>query len=457
MKFKLLLSIAAIQILLIFTQSFSYLTQDQAIELATGEIGTMASYSNSDLWTLETQVTGAYPIYIDGINEISYYECKASTNGIDAGYVLINVNEKDLPIVESAVEGKALTEIYTEVLGHNNFKVMRYDAIRSTAVGLNSNDNILASRGFQEASSTQEIFGIKKIASGHISSAISLVQQFRGIVQERSGYPFYPQELMQECYSAALSENEAGSLGKISAYRATTSELKNNFTCGWHTPKWTQYVYESNWDQCAVGCGPIAWAVAFAYWHQFKDKRNLFASLDLNSYCNEQGVFNFYIRNVIEDVRIRINTSCINDEGFTWPADMDRAVYTAQHYGYEATCSKIMGSEYSKFDRINSEISNDKPVILLINKDGIALFGNHYVVIEACYKSQEKYLWKWHNRDVKYYINLCWGNNYDRKWICTHDWGIWQNKVYSSFSAYLFELSGSGGIPVSLEKSFSNK
>ena len=70
----------------------------------------MASFDTTDLWDMNAIVDTLFPIYLQGVVGVSYYECKITNNGQDAGFVLVNANGTDIPIVQSAMVGKTLTE-----------------------------------------------------------------------------------------------------------------------------------------------------------------------------------------------------------------------------------------------------------------------------------------------------------------------------------------------------------
>ena len=67
------------------------------------------------------------------------------------------------------------------------------------------------------------------------------------------------------------------------------NDSKNNFkkkVISYSTPRWKQYEF----DDYPAGCGTVAWAILYGYWHQFKGKNKIFDDLDLNigTYVSEK-------------------------------------------------------------------------------------------------------------------------------------------------------------------------
>ncbi|MFC1476686.1 hypothetical protein ACFL5S_01840, partial [Fibrobacterota bacterium] len=139
------------------------------------------------------------------------------------------------------------------------------------------------------------------------------------------------------------------------------------------------------------------------------------------------------------------------NQSYTLPWYMPDGIAYARNQGYTpSTCYDDQGSEYSKFDNVHKFISSDKPCILLTWYEGY-----HYVVIEAACKSQEKYLWKWHDRNVKYLVNFGFGPtatnparlNGGRAWIYVRDWGADQHFVWHSWRTFLISVVSPAGPP----------
>jgi len=223
------------------------------------------------------------------------------------------------------------------------------------------------------------------------------------------------------------------------SYREIKEELTRTFPTEWHTPKWNQPQMISGHP---VGCGATAWAIVYAYWKAFKGKNNLFEGYDVYNKSSVNNSNDEQIKTVMGKIAYYTETDYGNlggQYGFTQPMNMCNGIKYAQEIGgyKNSTCERIRGTEFNKFDQIKQYIGNDKPVILLIDKDGEGI-PNHYVVIEAAVKIQKKPLWRWYDRDVKYLVNYGWGDT--RKWIYVREVGDDTHEVYTAASAYLIDV-----------------
>ena len=86
------------------------LTKERAVELAQEEVREIASGGRTYVWNASSAVTDAFPVYLDGIEGVSYYECKVVTDGKESGYVLVNVNGSDVTVTEASEEGPSAFE-----------------------------------------------------------------------------------------------------------------------------------------------------------------------------------------------------------------------------------------------------------------------------------------------------------------------------------------------------------
>ena len=111
------------------------LTKERAVELAQEEVREIASGGRTYVWNASSAVTDAFPVYLDGIEGVSYYECKVVTDGKESGYVLVNVNGSDVTVTEASEEGTTLNEYYEEATGRSReeLAVYRYGFTASAA------------------------------------------------------------------------------------------------------------------------------------------------------------------------------------------------------------------------------------------------------------------------------------------------------------------------------------
>ncbi|MBN1482924.1 hypothetical protein EH223_13400 [candidate division KSB1 bacterium] len=428
-----------------------------AILIAQQEVLSSADISENDKWTTESKVVEAFPIHIDGIEGISYYECKVMTNDQDAGYVLVNINMTDLLIPESVTEGITLTESYRKRIGHEDFIIFRYDWFSNVAVHhpdnlSKSSSKILASTGFDDIVTHSQP---QKLTS-YIGGSQDNFKTFRDSVKSRECFPIYTSNEIKEYYSFLKSEQQIEKLNRheigwvknawAGKYREIKASLRNTFPCGWHTPQWHQFKKGNGYN---IGCGNTAWAIVYAYWKAFKGKDRLFNGYDVMNNCSPSNTYDRPISDCMKwcakycmtyDFVWKVGSYKGEKNGFTKPSEMSRGIEYAKKLGYNGTsCRRYQGDEINKFNEVKKYLDADKPVILLIHSSGKGV-ADHYVVIEEAVKKQKQVIrgGRWRNRDVKYLVNN--GDGRTRKWIYVMEVGRNTHENYSAFSAYLINV-----------------
>lgn len=433
-------------------------------------------------WTDQSKIVRAYPIYLPGIEEPSYYEFKVKTGGEDSGYILVNVNKTDILVPEFSTEGLTLTETYEKGLGTQNFKVFRYGWLNSAAQSKDDPKAFLASIGFAghggqlvkyATSELEERSMVSYSSAGEMpSSAKELEQsqqlepyhlQFEQAVSQEGVFPAYRSRNLQEYYQK-LEESQASATtmsettsSRLAATRrmeasADSSSVRNRlcyrFATDWHTPGWNQPErYMSALDaNCPVGCGNTAWAIVYGYWKQFKGKARLFRT-DLSPFTQsgEPEAVMWRISEMTETMFGKFGWTGSNEYeyfGATLPSKMINGINYARERGYsEATVEKFNSGERTKFWEINEEIAADRPVILCIHVAPDIILPNHYIVVEKA-----EYIKQPGIDTYRYYVNMGWGSNPvdpvtnaplpPHKWINTVRQGI--NDL--AFSAYFIHM-----------------
>ena len=115
--------------------------------VARAEIADLAADGRSG-WSRASRPTAVFPVYIEGIDGVSYYEVKVQTGDQDAGYVLVNVNGTDIQVPELATQGPTLNELYRVETGRADLKIVRYNCVASAAKSLTGGpDDFVAAIG----------------------------------------------------------------------------------------------------------------------------------------------------------------------------------------------------------------------------------------------------------------------------------------------------------------------
>lgn len=381
----------------------THLSKSEAMTLAQDEVLSFANGEKPYVWNHESKVVDAYEIHLDGVEGVSYYECKVETNGKSTGYILVNVNDTDFPIVEACEEGLTLNEEYEKItsLPKEEFDVYRYGYLESVAfqkndkVNLNSLGNkplekgkLLASKGFPNVASFD-------------------FEGYQKAVKENKGSLF-----SQRTNISSKQMVARGMTGKGNAEVYLNYKWKTN---GLATPPWRQLyinyktseIYQEpnvqGPDIAAIGCGPVALAINLAYWQQKKGKSGLFDSSDLLSKKPYEVKENF------KDIWKTVKTSKALNLGYTPTCNMVLIKDYINRRGYSCTVERKNGTYDPKFNMIYDCLAEDRPVIMLIKAEGIGI-PDHYVVIQHAVRKSAI-----GQSSIRYCCNYGWG--YVLKWV----------------------------------------
>jgi len=404
------------------------LSKSAAMEIAQREVQYRATSPQESKWKAQSQVVEAYPIFMDGISGVSYYECKVMTGGKDTGYILVNINQNDLLIPESSQEGITLTERYRKMLGREDFAVLRYDWFRSVAV--------------EQPSDPDRSFGAKlaDIGFDETFTPRDTIEQFRANVLDKGCFPMYQKEELNAYYTSINCDIAGGhgtgtGIGAAMGgdYRDITAELRHSDWVTrdgtrYHTPRWRQFE-KSNGH--VIGCGPTAWAIVYGYWDKSKGKSRLFN----NDWSD--------IRDCMSECARLTDTRDVYERTKKWaytpPRNMAKAIDYAKNKGYRSSsCKRVQEiNEFKKFEAIYGQLKADKPCILMLNQSGFG-FPNHYVVVEKATKRQKKKWRRWDDRDVFFTVNYGWAQASKEIW--TREYGVNRHKHVSTFDVYQVDV-----------------
>ncbi|MBN2737642.1 MAG: hypothetical protein JXR70_11725 [Spirochaetales bacterium] len=388
-----------------------------AIEIARNFlISENAMVSNAD-WASRAEITKAYPMYLDGIEDPSYYDCKVTVDGKDAGYVIVNVNQTDIPVLEYSTEGITTSEQFSnetkisirelKIYRYNNFEYIAEKRQKSTK----SENPVLAELGFTNGGN------IKTIDNENAEKIKTRRNRFRNNVMENNCAPKYTTEELKRIHQ---QNADADKLTKGTT-RWTSDELNNTFTSGWHLPQWTQAKITINGSQYSVGCSPLAITMCYAYWKQFKGKTQLFGGANLNNYSYSSHSSSSVVLSAVREIAGDLGTTYNNGAGSTnmSVAREDDIDNYGDDRGYSFTCDVDYGGDWAKGQNAYSRIKNhDQPIAVSMNTEGNEA-SNHTVAIEGVKYKEYQALWTWYNREMWLLMNYGWGNK--RVWVCTYN------------------------------------
>lgn len=273
-------------------------------------------------WTEDTRIVDAYPIYLPGSLDYSYYEFKVMTGDSDAGYILVNIDETDLIVPQASEVGLTFTEEFQKATGRTDLYLERHNWF--THIAKDSSGEIVAASGLygssrtpvlKEAFSTTSLRRLEELDEYNMNRAeVNFVAPYRDVREIASSYlkPGNAEKILPDVdrdsdLNSVLDEMRATIAEKsdveideavLGAYKHLDVMKKQNATNNGArlgeeaggvavlhaTPAWDYEVGvevgSSNWI-CPVGCGPTALGIVFAYWSEWRGRDQLFGGHDL--------------------------------------------------------------------------------------------------------------------------------------------------------------------------------
>jgi len=378
--------------------------------------------TNSD-WARKATITDAFPVYLDGIKDVSYYECKVQTNGKDAGYILVNINQTDILIPEYTTEGNTPSETFANEIKTSvkNLKMFRHNwfrmlAEKKTARGLDDG-KILIAKGFDGTGNLQSL-AIELTKLGNKRTAFkSRVNKAGGVNPRFTKKGLFRYYHIDSIMIDSLKDIEGlNNNPQRAAIRWTNDYLNQNFTSGWHLPKWYQV---KRVDNCLSGCGPLSVAMLYSYWHQFRGKTKLFNYRNLNAANSSYPAGSSY--DDIKGPTFAIGGYCNANYGVdVTSTSLNDLENGGDRYGdllgYNVHMDMDVGGDFTKGRHAYTEITNERPCVVLFDTDGNGRI-DHAGPIEAVKFREIKYFWNWYNSEMWYLVNYASENPY-RLWIC---------------------------------------
>ena len=184
-------------------------------------------------------------------------------------------------------------------------------------------------------------------------------------------------------------------------------------------PRYNQFQHQG----CAVGCGPVAWAMLFGWGdYQAESGSNAYWSPRFGLYrrdggrgANDCAPLNMTegIRNVIREIHGQVGTFCISGSGATWPWEMDDAT------------EYLNGRTGTRLDTHHHPFGMDEDLLRVYARNSIrdrqtpAIIGTGWL---SHYPLAFGYAWQ--KRIVRHCFVFCWNDVvYDRWFYVNQGWG----------------------------------
>lgn len=392
MQKYLVLKFSWLLILSILAPTWAGFTADQAMAIAAQEISITSSSAMQNSWKADAIVTRALPLFLDGIADVSYWECKVVQNGSDAGFIIVNANQTDIILPESCPSGPTPTEEFAAAMPISGKKIFRYGPEEYIAVDLATNKVVAEMNMAHNAQSTGKP-GVVIVTQPIDFASFPGIADFRKAVISAGCYPSYTIDQLKTAYAdiglakQAITPTREVYLKNYLSFPSTSSTKK------YYTPTWYQIKIG---DGYAIGCANTAWAIVYGYWRQFKGKDQLFDGYALSSqYVWLWGSKDQAVAQCMKDCFCYCKTTgiCLNHNALTLPFDLPKGIQYAESKGYVngSYCHRHEHRDVLKnFDCVFNEISNDRPVILLIAEGSFGPVPDHYVVIEGAQTKSDK-------------------------------------------------------------------
>lgn len=154
-------------------------------------------------WTRESKLANAFPVYIEGVGGVSYYEVKVVTGGRSSGYILVNVNGADIEVPEITMNGVTTTERFRGQLGRDDLKVVRYDWFASGAKSADK-EALLAVIGFD---GTEQV---RRVSTDDWSATVlAFDARYRELASSQKCVPYEDRASLDEYYTELSAASAA--------------------------------------------------------------------------------------------------------------------------------------------------------------------------------------------------------------------------------------------------------
>lgn len=353
--------------------------------------------STDKQWGTNGEVTQLYPIYIDGVEEPSYYECKVVNNGNDAGYILVNTNDTDVKVPEYTTNGRTFTEKFREELNTTEFKVYRYSNLQYIVFSNDSrnNANILTSTGFQTG---VQINKAREEMINNVTTFGSAIGIDKDIIEESNH---------DDEFTNSRAHNEW-----------FTTLLKNAYNYNKHDPDSSDRLplwsyYSSYWSDVPhyehINEITLAFGKVYAYWARYKGKTKL-----LDGGSTTGGIKQFITNNETHRELLELKGDIKSTSGGR--SLEDEVVKYPNRKGYSFECDVDYGNAWDKGNKAYNSIANDRPVVIELKTGFTAVEG-----ISKKYRVRGKRKKRYYHREMWYRINPTGMNNDNGAyWVCSY-------------------------------------
>jgi hypothetical protein len=280
-------------------------------------------------------ISAAFPIYDLSGKVVTAYDVKITAeSGDDRGYIVVNLNPSDLPILEFTTEGPSLLEQFHRKIGHYNFKMVWLTPTYSFALGYR--EQIITSIG--DLNPRKPIMEKVKSKGGNQHYLHSLVWEERLKFRKRC------KKIIAKAWKAM--EEGRGGVGHViengGLYDKPTGNYYEEYVEGHdRTPLLMQIPGDTgvNTNGCPSGCGATAWTILLTHHNLLWAPELLRGSQDRNGQSwGIENTWECYIDRVTIQIAEKLQTYCENDTGWTDDSKMEKGFdYLKEDLGFDYT------------------------------------------------------------------------------------------------------------------------
>ncbi|MGE0143760.1 MAG: hypothetical protein AB7I19_13415 [Planctomycetota bacterium] len=398
-------------------------------ERAEACIAQAAGTEMAEGWSGSPAILAATPLHRPDVSGIAYFEFAVD----QGGFVIVATGEHDAPIPNWSSVGLPQSVILRREAQSQQRSIARFFKVDSMAmVGEDANGQMVAAVG----ELPRQLHDVPSVLDENVPEFRPHLRAWPSWRALKTGFseayrPYLRQQQL-ELRDRWIAERESGGGSFLSDWSSWTTYSADGGSSD--QPRYYQFTYGS----CAVGCGPVAWAMLFAWGDiqahagnpTWASRTGLYRTGGgtTASGASASAVAPIYqdsgIENVIRELNGWVDTYCLFGSGATWPSDMDEAQgYLSARTGADCagTDSNTFITTTSKREDARDEIKdNDTPVIIGNSMGG----GLHYPVAFK-YRYRSKTTWIGTTTyDREFYVNPGWGSSSEFQWVEAKTWFV---------------------------------
>lgn len=377
----------------------------------------IAEVSGTDMaegWDADPRIVRTTAIYRPDVQGVAYYEFELD----QGGFIIAATGEHDRPIPNWSSMGQSkIAQLEAKAGVHKSriAKIYKLDALAYVA------EDAMGSMVTRLGNLPDEMIDLPAVLREGTPTPASFDRRpwaTWSALKSRYATNYRPFLRQLRDNSADLWKLERSSVvGPLGWSSWTTYEADGGTSA---QPLYYQHTYGS----CAVGCGPVAWAILFCWGDRQAHEGNAYWSGRTGLYRTDGGysgsatkaplTLDSGVKNVTEELNGYMGTWCISGSGATWPSRMDDAEdYLVGRTG--ANCYSAGSDVGVNFNSYRDEVlesirDRDTPGVV-----GTGFLSHYPVAYKYRYRTQ-KVLWET-IYDREFYVNNGWGSTSSFEWV----------------------------------------